>query len=160
MGLSLPAYCAYCPERNDHFTHKPPSTLSRTMAVHAHTGVTGKITVSGSLVGFVSGDFTAARATGKYVTLGSNLPTVNTRGLQSVSGSLTKAWGIDDSELWTWFYNDTELVIEFDSENGGSNTYTVSGCVLTDLAIEGLEAGAEGALLVNATFEGLTIERD
>lgn len=135
-------------------------TLCGSMAVHAHTGVTGKITVSGSLVGFVSGDFTAARATGKYVTLGSNLPTANTRGLQSVSGTLTKAWGIDDSELWSWFYGNTELVIAFDSESTGANTYTVSGCVLTDVAIEGLEAGAEGALLMNATFEGLSITRD
>ena len=135
-------------------------TLCGSMAVHAHTGVTGKITVSGSLVGFVSGDFTAARATGKYVTLGSNLPTANTRGLQSVSGTLTKAWGIDDAELWSWFYGNTELVIAFDSESTGANTYTVSGCVLTDVAIEGLEAGAEGALLMNATFEGLSITRD
>lgn len=135
-------------------------TLCGSMAVHAHTGVTGKITVSGSLVGFVSGDFTAARATGKYVTLGSNLPTANTRGLQSVSGTLTKAWGIDDAELWSWFYGNTELVIAFDSESTGAHTYTVSGCVLTDVAIEGLEAGAEGALLMNATFEGLSITRD
>jgi len=36
----------------------------------------------------------------------------------------------------------------------------VSGCVLTDLAIEGLEAGNEGALMINASFEGLTWARD
>ena len=130
------------------------------MAVHAFTGVTGKITVSGSIVGFVSGDFTAARATGKYTKLGSNVATANTRGLQSVSGSLTKAWGIDDSDLWNWFNGNTELDILFDADAAGNHTYTVSSCVLTDLAIEGLEAGAEGALLMNATFEGLTIARD
>ena len=32
------------------------------MAVHAFTGVTGKITVSGSVVGFVSGDLSLAVA--------------------------------------------------------------------------------------------------
>ena len=135
------------------------------MAVHGFTGVTGQIKVSGTIVGFVSGDFTVARATGKYVTLGSNLPTANTRGLQSVSGTLTKAWGLADDTLWDWFYGDTELVITFDADNpdgagGGTHTYTVSGCVLTDLAIEGLEAGAEGALMINASFEGLSILRD
>lgn len=130
------------------------------MAVHAFTGVTGKVTVSGSLVGFVSGDFTVARATGKYTVLGSNVPTANTRGLQSVSGSLTKAWGIDDDELWDWFYGNTELAILFDADAAGTHTYSVAGAVITDLAIEGLEAGAEGALLVNASFEGLSITRD
>ncbi len=133
------------------------------MAVHAFTGITGQITVSGTIVGFVSGDFTVARATGKYITLGSNLPIANTRGLQSVSGTLTKAWGLADDTLWDWFYGDTELDIAFDADNpsgGGTHTYTVSGCVITDLAIEGLEAGAEGALMINASFEGLSILRD
>lgn len=133
------------------------------MAVHAFTGITGQITVSGTIVGFVSGDFTVARATGKYITLGSNLPTANTRGLQSVSGTLTKAWGVADDTLWDWFYGDTELDIAFDADNpssAGTHTYTVSGCVITDLAIEGLEAGAEGALMINASFEGLSILRD
>lgn len=130
------------------------------MAVHGFTGVTGKIQVSGTIVGFVSGDFTVARATGKYVTLGSNLPTANTRGLQSVSGTLTKAWGVADDTLWDWFYGDTELEIEFDADAAGTHTYTITDCVLTDLAIEGLEAGAEGALMINASFEGLSILRD
>ncbi len=130
------------------------------MAVHGFTGVTGKITVSSTIVGFVSGDFTVARATGKYVTLGSNLPTANTRGLQSVSGTLTKAWGVADDTLWDWFYGDTELVIDFDADAAGTHSYVVTGCVLTDLAIEGLEAGAEGALMINASFEGLSIVRD
>ena len=130
------------------------------MAVHAFTGVTGKVTVSGSIVGFVSGDFTAAAATGKYTTLGSNTPTANTRGLRSISGSLTKAWGIADDELFDWYHNDTELSIIFDADDAGTHSYEASGCVLTDLAIEGLEAGAEGALLINASFEGLTFTRD
>ena len=131
-----------------------------TMAVHSFTGVTGKITVSGSIVGFVSGDFTLSAATGKYVTLGSNYATANTRGLRAVSGSLSKAWGISDNELYDWFNNDTELAVAFDADSAGTHTYTVSGCVLTDLAIEGLEAGNEGALMINASFEGLTWSRD
>ena len=130
------------------------------MAVHSFTGVTGKITVSGSIVGFVSGDFTLASATGKYVQLGTNYATAHTRGLRSVSGSLSKAWGIADDTLFDWFNLDTELDIDFDADDAGTHTYTVSGCVLTDLAIEGLEAGGEGALMINATFEGLTWARD
>jgi hypothetical protein len=129
------------------------------MAVHQYSGVTGKITVSGSIVGFVSGDFTLSAATGKYVTLGSNYATANTRGLRAVSGSLSKAWGVSDLELYDWFNGDTELAILFDADAGGNHTYTVSGCVLTDLAIEGLEAGNEGALMINASFEGLTWTR-
>tara|TARA_R100000908_G_C3678115_1_gene98014 strand:+ start:243 stop:635 length:393 start_codon:yes stop_codon:yes gene_type:complete len=129
------------------------------MAVHAYTGVTGKITVSGSIVGFVSGDFTLAAATGKYVTLGSNIPIANTRGLRSSSGTLKKAWGIADTDLYSWLNGDTELDITFDPDNGTSNRYTISGCVLTDMAIEGLEAGSEGALMINASFEGLNWSR-
>ena len=130
------------------------------MAVHGFTGVTGKITVSGSIVGFVSGDFTLASATGKYVTLGSNTASANTRGLKSASGTLKKAWGVADDKIYDWFNGDTELVIAFDADQAGTHTYTISGCVLTDLAIEGLEAGNEGALMLNASFEGLTWGRD
>jgi len=130
------------------------------MAVHSFTGVSGKITVSGSIVGFVSGDFSMTATTGKYITLGTNYNTAHTRGVRTVSGSLKKAWGVSDDELFDWFNNDTELDIEFDADDAGTHTYTVSGCVLTDLAIEGLEAGNEGALMINASFEGLTWARD
>ena len=41
-----------------------------------------------------------------------------------------------------------------------ANTYTISGCVLTELSVEGIEAGNEGALMINASFEGLTWSRD
>ena len=130
------------------------------MAVHSFTGVSGKITVSGSIVGFVSGDFSMTATTGKYITLGTNYNTAHTRGVRTVSGSLKKAWGVSDDELFDWFNNDTELDIEFDADDAGTHTYTVSGCVLTDLAIEGLEAGNGGALMINASFEGLTWARD
>jgi hypothetical protein len=130
------------------------------MAIHSFTGVTGKVTVSGTITGFVSGDFSLATATGKYVTLGNNTATSHTRGLKTASGTLKGAWGISDSTFYSWFNNDTELVIAFDADAAGTHTYTISGCVLTDLAIEGLEAGADGALMVNATFEGLTWARD
>ena len=130
------------------------------MAIHSYTGVTGKVTVSGSITGFVSGDFTLSTATGKYVTLGNNSATSHTRGLKAASGTLKAAWGITDSTFYSWFNNDTELAIEFDADAAGTQTYTISGCVLTDLAIEGLEAGSDGALMVNATFEGLTWSRD
>ena len=130
------------------------------MAVHAFTGVTGKITTSGTLVGYVSGDFTLATATGKYVTLGSNSATANTRGLNSASGTLKRAWGLDDDDLYIWFNGDSEYDIVFDADSAGTHSYTISSCVITDFAIEGLEAGSEGALMVNASFEGLTWSRD
>ena len=130
------------------------------MAIHSFTGVSGKITVSGSIVGFVSGDFTLASATGKYITLGTNYNVAHTRGTRTASGSLKKAWGVSDNELFDWFNNDTELAVQFDADQAGTHTYTISGCVLTDLAIEGLEAGSEGALMINASFEGLTWTRD
>ena len=130
------------------------------MAVHAFTGVTGKITTNGTLVGWVSGDFTLAVATGKYTTLGSNTATANTRGLRSVSGTLKRAWGIDDDDLFVWFNGDTEYDITFDADSAGTHTYTASTCVITDFASEGLEAGSEGALMINASFEGLSWSRD
>ncbi len=130
------------------------------MAIHSFTGVSGKITVSGSIVGFVSGDFTLATATGKYITLGTNYNVAHTRGVRTATGSLKKAWGVSDNELFAWFNGNTELDIQFDADAAGTHTYTVSGCVLTDLAIEGLEAGNEGALMINASWEGLTWSRD
>jgi len=130
------------------------------MAVHGFTGVTGKITVSGSIVGFVSGDVSMAVATGKYLELGSNTAIANTRGVKSVSGTLKKAWGLSDDTIYDWFNNNTELNITFDADDAGTHTYTVSNCVVTDFALEGLEAGSEGALMINASFEGTTWSRD
>lgn len=131
------------------------------MTVHEFTGVTASITVSGSLTGFVSGDFSLAVATGKYVTLGSSYATSHTRGLRSASGSLKRAWGISDATLYTYFTGDSLFDITFDNDDGaGVHTYTISGCVLTDLSVEGIEAGSEGALMINASFEGLTWSRD
>ena len=131
------------------------------MAVHSYTGVTGKITASGTLVGFVSGDVTFSIATGKYVTLNSNTATAHTRGLKSVSGTLKRAWGVSDETLNTWFTANSEFDIEFDNDGAtGADTYTASNCILTELSIEGLEAGSEGALMINASFEGLDWSRD
>ena len=51
--------------------------------------------------------------------------------------------------------------IVFDNDgNTGANSYTLSGCMLTDMAVEGVEAGSEGALMINASFEGLDFSRD
>ena len=131
------------------------------MAVHSFTGVTGKITADGTLVGFISGDVTFSIATGKYVTLASNTASAHTRGLKSVSGTLKRAWGVSDETLNTWLTSGTEIDIEFDNDGAtGADTYTASDCILTELSIEGLEAGSEGALLINASFEGLDWSRD
>ena len=91
------------------------------MAVHSFTGVTGKITVSGSIVGFVSGDATLSVSTGKYVELGNNTAVANTRGLKSVSGTLKKAWGLADDTIYDWFNNNTELNITFDADDAGTH---------------------------------------
>lgn len=131
------------------------------MAVHSFTGVTARIRVNGSLTGFVSGDVTMSVATGKYTELDGKAATANTRGLRSVSGTLKKAWGISDTTLYDLMMNDTEFDIEFDNDSTtGANTYTASGCVITELSIEGMEAGNEGALMINASFEGLDFGRD
>jgi hypothetical protein len=137
------------------------------MTVHEFTGITAVITVSSSLVGFVSGDFTLTQATGKYITLNSNTATSHTRGLKSASGTLKKAWGIDDATLFTYFDDSSLFDITFDNDSydptgptGGAHTYTLSSCVLTDLSVEGIEAGSEGALMINATFEALSFSRD
>ncbi len=131
------------------------------MTVHQFTGVTAKITVSSSLVGFVSGDFTLAVATGRYNELNSNKSTSLTRGLRTVSGTLKKAWGLSDSTLYTYFNTNQMFDIVFDNDgNTGANSYTLSGCMLTDMAVEGVEAGSEGALMINASFEGLDFSRD
>lgn len=136
------------------------------MATHQHTGITATITVSTSLVGFVSGDFTLTQATGKYITLGSSTATDHTRGLKSASGTLKRAWGIDDATLFTYFNTDEKFDITFDNDGdptvsgNGTHTYTLTDCVFTDLSVEGIEAGSEGALMINATFEALTFSRD
>lgn len=131
------------------------------MAVHSFTGITGVITVNGTTTGFVSGDLTFSKATGKYVTLGTDEATAHTRGLISVSGNLSKAWGISDDALMDLWTNDTEFDILFDNDGAtGANTYTAQNCVLVELSIEGMEAGAEGALIINASFEGRNVIRD
>ena len=130
------------------------------MAVHSFTGVTGKITASGTLVGFVSGDVTLSVATGKYIQLGGNTATSHTRGLKSVSGTLKRAWGLSDELLNTWFTTNAEFDLEFDNEATGADTYTCSNAIITELSIEGLEAGSEGALMINASFEALDWTRD
>lgn len=132
------------------------------MAVHNFTGVTGKISLSGTaLTGFVSGDFSLSVATGKYVELGSEYATSHTRGLRAASGTLKRAWGISDDTLYGYFNTDAVFDITFDNDGDtGANTYTISGCVLTELSVEGIEAGNEGALMINASFEGLTWSRD
>lgn len=128
------------------------------MAVHAYSGVTGLISLSGTLVGFVSGDFTLSTSTGKYVVLGSNVATSHTRGLNSASGTIKRAWGVADADLYAWFNGDTALDIKFEAATGDAS-YTIASCVCTDFASEGLEAGSEGALMLNCSFEGLSWSR-
>jgi len=131
------------------------------MATHNFTGVTARIAVSGTLTGFVSGDFSLTAATGKYVELDSVYSTAHTRGLRAASGTLKRAWGLNDAVLFSYFNSDSVFDIEFDNDSTtGANTYTISGCVLTELSVEGIEAGNEGALMINASFEGLTWSRD
>mgnify|MGYP003667569042 FL=1 len=87
------------------------------MTVHSFSGVTAKITVSSSLVGFVSGDFSLAVATGKYIELDQTAATSHTRGLRSGSGSLKLAWGITDTTLYTMFNAGDIFDITFDNDS-------------------------------------------
>mgnify|MGYP003625595257 CR=1 FL=1 len=131
------------------------------MTVHDFTGTTAKIVVNGALEGFVSGDFSLSQATGKYVTLGNQYATKHTVGLRAVSGSLKRAWGVSDETLFALFTASTVFNITFDNDGAtGANTYTLTDCVLTEMSVEGVEAGSEGALMINASFEALTWSRD
>ena len=68
---------------------------------------------------------------------------------------------MDDATLFTYFNTDEKFDITFDNDGAtGAHTYTLTDCVLTDLSVEGIEAGAEGALMINATFEALSFSRD
>ena len=58
---------------------------------HEFTGISGKITVNSTIVGFVSGDVSFEKETGKYIEVGSDEAEL-TRGMRSVSGTLKKAW--------------------------------------------------------------------
>jgi len=76
-------------------------------------------------------------------------------------GTFSAFSGIDDATLMTAFVNNTMFELKFDNDGAaGVHTYTISNCILTDLSVEGIEAGAEGALMINATFEGLSFVRD
>ena len=135
------------------------------MALHAFTGTSAVITMTpaggSALTAFVSGDFTLSAQTGKFTTLGNSFATGHTRGLFSASGTLKRAWGIDDATLMSAFMNNTMFELKFDNDGAsGVHTYTISNCILTDLSVEGIEAGAEGALMINASFEGLSFVRD
>ena len=134
------------------------------MSVHAFTGTSAVITLTPSggsaITAFVSGDFTLSAQTGKFTTLGNSFATGHTRGF-SASGTLKRAWGIDDATLMNAFMNNTMFELKFDNDGAtGAHTYTITNCILTDLSVEGVEAGAEGALMINASFEGLTFTRD
>ena len=135
------------------------------MSVHQFTGTSAVITLTpaggSAIVAFVSGDFTLSAQTGKFTTLGNSFATGHTRGLFSASGTLKRAWGIDDATLMNAFLNNTMFTLAFDNDGAtGAHTYTINNCILTDLSVEGIEAGAEGALMINASFEGLTFTRD
>ena len=74
---------------------------------------------------------------------------------------MSLGWGIDDAALYAVFTADTEFGLIFDNDGAtGAHTYTLSNCVLTELSVEGIEAGSEGALMINASFEALTWSRD
>jgi len=141
------------------------------MAVHSFTGVTGLITLEhgggpSTVVGFVSGDCSLDISTGKYYTLGNNTASGHTRGSKTASGSFTKAWGVDDDTLHTLFTTPTEFTLKFDNDTDGAgtatgaHTYTVSGCIITSLSIEGLDSDSDGALTINCSWEGLSWTRD
>lgn len=124
------------------------------LAMHEFTNVTGYVYTGGTLAGYIQGDFTFEKETGKYVTQGSDVAVSHTRGMRRVSGHVQRAWGMTSSHLYNWIENDEEKLVVFFPKAGDSKTYTASGCVLTNLR-GSITAGGSDVLLLDCDFEGL-----
>jgi hypothetical protein len=123
---------------------------------HAYTGVTGKITVTGAIQGYVEADVTFERDMSDYIEQGSDVSIDHTFGKRKVSGKITKAWGIHfnaSDYMYDWFNNEEEKDIVF-NPGDGTALYTASGCALKSLAIN-VSAGDAEPLMLEADFVGL-----
>jgi hypothetical protein len=124
------------------------------MAMHSYTNCTGYVYTGGTLAGYIQGDFTFEKETGKYVVQGTDVATAHTRGMRRVSGHVQRAWGMTSSHLYDWINDDEEKLVVFYPVAGSSLTYTASGCVLTNLR-GSITAGSADVLVLDADFEGL-----
>ena len=124
------------------------------MAMHSYTNCTGYVYTGGTLDGYIQGDFTFEKETGKYVVQGTDVATAHTRGMRRVSGHVQRAWGMTSSHLYNWINDDEEKAVVFYPVSGSSLTYTASGCVLTNLR-GSITAGGADVLVLDADFEGL-----
>ena len=120
---------------------------------HKYTGVTGKITVEGSVEGFVEADFKIERDMDMYIEQGADVPIDHTFGVKKVTGKITKAWGVNSAYIYEWLNNKEEKTIVFDPGDG-EDTYTCSGCALKGMGTS-IKAGDAGALIFEADFVGL-----
>jgi len=121
--------------------------------MHDYSGVTGKVTVSGTIVGWVKASFKFEYQSGDYIEIGSEIYD-HTKGPKKITGTLEKAWGIDTDDIYNLVNNRTEFNIEFEAVDGSSGVekYVASGCLIT--GIEGdIEAGSDGALILNYPFK-------
>lgn len=124
------------------------------MTAHEFTNCTGYVLTGGTISAYIQADFTLEKETGKYVTQGNDVATAHTRGMKRVSGHLQRAWAIDSDHIYAWLNDDEEKTVVFYPKNGGTQTYTCSGCVITNLR-SAVAAGGSDALLIDADFEGL-----
>ena len=124
------------------------------MAMHQYTNVTGYVYTGGTLDGYIQGDFTFEKETGKYVVQGTDVATAHTRGMRRVSGHVQRAWGMDSDHLYDWINDDEEKLVVFYPVAGSALTYTASGCVITNLR-GSITAGGADVLVLDADFEGL-----
>ena len=124
------------------------------MAMHSYTNCTGYVYTGGTLSGYIQGDFTFEKETGKYVEQGSDVAVAHTRGMRRCSGHVQRAWGITSSHLYNWINDDEEKLVVFYPVAGSSLTYTASGCVLTNLR-GSITGGGADPLVLDADFEGL-----
>lgn len=121
--------------------------------MHNYSGVTAAVTASGTLLGWIKADVKLDYAVGEYITIGSEVCD-HVKGKKTVTGTITKAWGVDSDTLYTWFNSRNEFDIVFSAGSTGSpEDYTASGCILTSLDLS-VEAGSSDPLEVVAAFKG------
>ena len=122
-----------------------------------YSGVTAKITASGTIVGWTKASFKYEHVSGDYIEIGSEVFD-HTKGPKRVSGPLEKAWGVDSDTIFEFIDDRTEFNLEFEAIDGSSGVekYTCSGCILTSMETN-IEGGADGALVFSIPFKGRDI---
>lgn len=127
--------------------------------VKEYSGVTAKVTASGTVVGWMKASFKYEHVSGDYIEIGSEIYD-HTKGPKRITGTLEKAWGVDSETIFDWIDNRTVFNLEFEAVSGSSGVekYTCSGCIITSTECN-IEAGADGVLSMSLPFKGRDIYR-